>query len=475
MKYCHKQAGGAQDGEAVSAIGGRSYNALTEHLLSLAGSATLATAASDRAPEAAAVPAEPPAATGSSPAAAAKEGDSHGAATMQREGEEAATGGSPAVDTHGLASAQGAGGEAAFPAATGSSSTVAAAAEEAVCHGAESAREGEGAVSLAASPAVAADAGTGGRQSHAEPDEAAELLAALHLSLSGEEAAPASQAEHPCQKSAPGEAMQAAEACGQARSADEACSANNAAQQHSPAHGEPEPDKLDQANVKKVAHPLEDGYVVVGRGSEEGTQPAAEPPCAQAASTDEETPPNDGEAPGAQAPCEAGKPAAVDLPALDWTAVAIPPGSHAAQPTTSCPPLQMDVQEQPISKASSQPAAEASTGAAEAGAGGTVREADGPSVQQASSAAQLAAESGGAHPTARSGSDTAEAQPPCQEQGGGDGRAGGGHGAGGAPGEGGRERREADARVIRAWLDGTSSQLTEHGLVCLHQVGRVKG
>ena len=234
----------------------------------------------------------------------------------------------------------------------------------------------------------------------------------------------------------------------------------------------------DQAIVPKVAHPLEDGYVVVGRGSQEGTQPAEEAPCKRSASVDKGTPladPSSGEPPGAQALCGAGEPAAVELPALDWTAVAIPPGSHAAQPTTPCPALPVDVQEESGSSASAQPVAEASAGAAEpheapreaGGAGGTECGAE-ASVQEASSVAQLAAESG---PAARSGADAAEAQPPCPEQGGsGDERAGGGHGAGEALGEGGRER-EADARVIRAWLDGTSSQLTEHGLVCLHQVG----
>ena len=476
---------GAQDGEAVSAIGGRSYNALTEHLLSLAGTATPA-AASERAPEAAAA-AEAPAAAGGSAAAAPQGVDGHGAATMRGEGEEAATGSSctaaaKEADSQPAASAQQEGGEAVLSAATGNPPT--AAAEEADSHGtAHAQREGEGAVLPAASLTVAADAGTGGPQSHDEPDEAAELLAALHLSLSPEEAVScATQGEHPCQGSAPEEASQAAEACSEAGSAEEAArSAGSAAQQHGPEHGESGRDVPDQAIVPKVAHPLEDGYVVVGRGSQEGTQPAEEAPCKRSASVDKGTPLADlssGELPGAQALCEAGEPAAMELPALDWSAVAIPPGSHAAQPTTPCPAQQMDVQEQSGSGASAQPAAEASAGAPEprvapreaGGAGGTEC---GPeaSVQEASSVAQLAAESGAAAPAGRSGTHAAEAQPPCPEQGGGDERAGGGHGAGEALGEGGRERREADARVIRAWLDGTSSQLTEHGLVCLHQVG----
>ena len=187
----HRQAvWGAQDGEAVSAIGGRSYNALTEHLLSLAGSATPA-AASERAPEAAAA-AEPTAAAGRSAAAAPQEAGSHGAATMRGEGEEAATGSSctaaaKEADSQPAASPQGEGAQAVLSAATGTSS--AAPAKEADSHGtAHTQREGEGAVSPAASLTVAADAGTGGPQAHAEPDEAAELLAALHLSMALEEA-----------------------------------------------------------------------------------------------------------------------------------------------------------------------------------------------------------------------------------------------------------------------------------------------
>ena len=103
------------------------------------------------------------------------------------------------------------------------------------------------------------------------------------------------------------------------------------AEQQSTGQAEAAEDMPDQAVGQEAVQPLEDGYVVVGRGSEEGAQLANGLPCARPAST-EETPPQRRGAARRGGLCEAGKPAAV-LPALDWTAVAIPPSSHAAQPT----------------------------------------------------------------------------------------------------------------------------------------------
>ena len=413
---------GGQDQEAMSAIGRRSYNALTEHLLSLTG--TAAPALPTESPLEGAPAAEPSAATGSSHAAGASEADSLGTADAEEGGPEVAPPAAPRT-----------------------------------------------------APALAE---TDALRLHDGPDEAAELQAALHLSLSREEAASASQDSDLCQENAPVEPTPGAN--GSAKVTDEAAgSCAGTAEQQSTGQAEAAEDMPDQAVGQEAVQPLEDGYVVVGCGSEERAQLANGLPCERPASMEEATPSMTapcGVPPSADGLCEAGNQAETVLPVLDWSAVSIPPISHAAQPIAARPALPLVVQGHSDSSAGARAAAEVGTGPAapqgalpEAGADGRD---GGPetALQEAGLKAEPAAESGSAGPAADPGA--VAAQLPCLQgvkRSVAEGRAEDGCAVGQGREEGGRERRGADARVIRAWLAGTSSQLTEHGLVCLHQVG----